>query len=90
MAALHDAIKHRDSCTLDVCPLCAIFRKHERKRREETWGWGRGKLRVRETVNLHALISGKAGEDRRFEYTSSHDGMPRCVERNGCNPARDG
>lgn len=76
MQALQDAIKHRDSCKLDVCPLCAVFRKHEQKRRDERWGWGRSK-RVDERLNITAMISGKVGEDRKFEYVSSHDGMLR-------------
>jgi hypothetical protein len=76
MTALHKAIDHRDNCKLEQCALCEVFRKHERKRRQEFWGWGRGS-RVDEDVSIHALISGEAGETRRFEYTSHHDGLLR-------------
>lgn len=77
MAALHEAIKHRDNCKLEQCALCEVFRKHERKRRQEFWGWGRSSSRVDEDVGIRALISGEAGETRRFEYTSHHDGLLR-------------
>jgi hypothetical protein len=68
METLHAAIKHRDACTNKSCALCVVFRKHEQKRRDETWSFGR-KVHVRETMSMSFLLSGEEGEQRRFRHT---------------------